>query len=131
MDKKIFFQFGSFKVEALLNDSMTTQMIMEGLPIESVVNLWGDEIYFETPVMAALEGEGITEVTLGDVAYWPPGRALCIFFGPTPLSEGDRIIPAGPVNLIGRIIGETGPLKQVEDREIVKMNKVLDKEDQP
>lgn len=127
MENRIYFQFGPAKMDAVLNDSKTAKQMWELLPIESIVNLWGNEIYFETPGVSC-EEEGGVDIKPGDIGYWPVGRAMCIFFGPTPLSQGHEIVPAGPVKVIGKILGDLGPLKQVEEREIVKVNKALNKE---
>ena len=92
-------------MEAELNQSRTAQRIWEVLPIEAPGNTWGDEIYFSIPVDA--ETDNAQEVVeLGELAYWPPGTAFCIFFGPTPMSRGAEIRPASPVNVVGKLIGE-------------------------
>jgi uncharacterized protein len=52
-------------------------------------------------------------VALGDVGYWPPGHAFCIFFGLTPTSRGDEIRPASPVNVVGRVSGDATVFKKV------------------
>ena len=81
----------------------TVQKILDALPIESVAKTWGDEIYFDIPVTAGPENPH-EKVSKGDLGYWPVGEAFCIFFGKTPMSRSeDEIIPASPVNLIGRI----------------------------
>lgn len=128
MGNRILFQFGSLSIEAALNDSPTAKAIWESLPIESVVNLWGNEIYFETPVVASLEQSATTDIAKGHVCYWPRGRAICIFFGPTPLSKGEEIVPASPVNIIGEILGDPEELGNVEEREIVKITRMASKE---
>ncbi len=73
---------------------------------------WGDEIYFGIPVKAKAENPCET-VELGDLAYWPPGSAFCIFFGPTPASRGAEIRPASPVNVFGRVTGDPTIFKKV------------------
>ena len=122
---KIFLQFGPIKIEGMLNDSPTAKAVWENLPIESVVNLWGNEIYFEIPVASSLDNNATTEIKKGYICYWPMAKAICIFFGPTPLSKGQEIVPACPVNLIGNIIGDSELLKKVEEREIVKINRII------
>ena len=85
------------------NAPQTVQKILAALPIESVAKTWGDEIYFDIPVAAGPENPR-EKVNKGDLGYWPAGKAFCIFFGKTPMSESeDEIIPASAVNLIGRI----------------------------
>ena len=63
--------------------------------------------------MTAGEEDAREVVEYGDVGYWPPGQALCLFFGPTPASRGDEIRPASPVNVVGRMEGDPSVLKRV------------------
>lgn len=100
----------------------TTNAIQAALPITGRANLWGDEIYFSIPVEAPPEN-GKTVVDLGDLAYWPPGNAFCIFFGPTPMSRGDEIRPASAVNVFGRIDGDPKVFKKVRNGETVKIER--------
>ena len=110
-------------MEAELNQSQTAQQIWEVLPIEVRGNTWGDEIYFSIPVEAEIDNtQEIVE--LGELAYWPPGTAFCIFFGPTPMSRGAEIRPASPVNVIGKLIGEPKAFKQVNHGTVVKIEKI-------
>ena len=112
MDRTIKIKAGTIEVIAELNETRTAEAIWEALPIKGYVNLWGDEIYFSIPV--SLEPDDARElVSIGDLGYWPPGTAFCIFFGPTPISKGQEIRPASPVNVFGRIIGDANVLRQV------------------
>ena len=112
MARKITIRVENIKANAELNDSETAQEIWEALPIESNVNTWGDEIYFSISVKIGLE-DAKAVVSEGDLGYWPPGKAFCIFFGPTPMSQGDEIRPASPVNAFGRIMGDSKIFKKV------------------
>ena len=110
-------------VEASLTDESpdTAKRIWEALPIEARANTWGDEIYFGIPVDA--DPENPREVVeLGDLAYWPPGNAFCIFFGRTPASRGDEIRPASAVNVFGKVEGDPKIFKKVRsgDRVIIE-----------
>ena len=109
--KKITITTEDLKVDASLNDSNTAQNIWDALPIEGRVNIWGDEIYFSIPVDVGLENakEVVSE---GDLGYWPPGSAFCIFFGTTPVSRGNEIRAASPVNIFGKIIGDSKVFKK-------------------
>ena len=109
--KKITITVEDLKVDASLNDSKTAQNIWDALPIEGTVNTWGDEIYFSIPVDVGLENakEVVSE---GDLGYWPPGSAFCIFFGTTPVSRGNEIRAASPVNIFGKIIGDSKVFKK-------------------
>ena len=112
MGKTIQIKAGDTTVTAELNDTMTAQAIWDALPIMGEANRWGDEIYFSIPV--GLEEEKPQKlVAMGDLGYWPPGTALCLFFGPTPASTGNEIRPASPVNVFGRINGDATVLKGV------------------
>lgn len=104
MSREIKISAGEIEVTGWLNETDTAGKVWEALPITGGINLWGDEIYFSIPVEAGLKDARET-VSLGDIAYWPPGKAMCIFLGKTPISEGDEIRPASPVNVIGGIEG--------------------------
>jgi hypothetical protein len=112
MGKKIQIIAGAIEAEAELNDTRTAQAIWEALPIKGCVNLWGDEIYFSIPLSLELEA-GQELVSIGDLGYWPDGNAFCIFFGPTPVSQGDEIRPASPVNVFGKVLGDATVLREV------------------
>lgn len=109
--KKITITAEGLKVDASLNDSKTGQKIWDALPIEGSVNIWGDEIYFSIPVDVGLENAKVV-VSEGDLGYWPPGNAFCIFFGTTPVSRGNEIRAASPVNIFGKIIGDPKVFKK-------------------
>ena len=105
MTKRIRIRAGAVEALAELNDTKTAESIWQALPLKSNVQTWGDEIYFSVPLILAQERpKGIVEV--GDLGYWAPGKAFCIFFGPTPASKGREIRPASPVNIFGKIIGD-------------------------
>src|SRR4029077_5754544 len=103
---------GTVAAEATLNDSKTARAIWDALPIEAKAQTWGDEIYFAIGVDEA-EDQAKAVVDLGDLGYWPPGKAFCIFFGPPPASHGDEIRPASPVNVVGRVTGDARAFKRV------------------
>ncbi len=110
---KIIIRVGSLHMEAMLDDTPTARDIAAALPIQTSFNTWGDEIYFAIPVEAKLDDSAREIVDLGDLGYWPPGNAFCIFFGPTPMSQSDEIRPASTVNIIGRVLGDATQFKQV------------------
>ena len=112
MGKNIRITAGSVVVDAELNDTDTAGAIWEVLPIQANGNTWGDEIYLRISVENEVEN-GQEVVELGDLGYWPPGSAFCLFFGPTPASEGDEIRLASEVTVIGKIKGDSTVLKSV------------------
>jgi len=104
---------GQVSVTAVLHQTPTADSIWRVLPIEGRANTWGDEIYFSIPVKAELEKNAKDVVESGDLGYWPPGTAFCIFFGPTPASRGNEIRPASAVNIVGKVQGDPKVFKQV------------------
>jgi hypothetical protein len=122
MDRRIRIKAGSVAALAELNDTETAQAIWDNLPIKGRANTWGDEIYFSIPVSIALE-EGQDLVEVGDLGYWPPGQAFCIFFGPTPMSEGDKPRPASPVTVFGQVTGDALVFQQVDSGTEVTIEK--------
>ena len=114
MGRKIRIRVGKIEVTAELNDTRTAQAIWETLPIKSRANLWGDEIYFSIPLSLKLEA-GQVVVNIGELGYWPDGNAFCIFFGPTPISQGDEIRPASPVIVFGKVIGDATVFKKIAE----------------
>jgi hypothetical protein len=122
MSREIKITAGSVVASAELNDSKTADAIWDALPITARGNTWGDEIYFGIPVSAD-EENGKEVVEMGDIAYWPPGSAFCIFFGPTPASRGNEIRPASAVNVVGKVIGDAKAFKSVRSGEQVTLEK--------
>jgi hypothetical protein len=102
-----------------LDDSQspkTVKAILDNLPIEVKINKWGDELYTERTSIVAEEENAQSIVNLLDVAYWPEGNALCLFYGPTPISKSpNEILPYSPVNIVGKIISEGDLLHQIKD----------------
>ncbi len=98
-----------------LNDSDTANAIWLAAPFDSTTNAWGDEIYFEVPVKNKLEnGKKVLEA--GEVAYWPEGQALCVFFGPTPISKGKQPEAISEVSPVGKLVGDPRAFEVVGDR---------------
>lgn len=116
MAKRIRIKAGRIEMSAELNESKTVSLIWDALPIKTKVNTWGDEIYFSIPVKAELDNPKEV-VEKGDLGYWPPESAFCIFFGPTPISKGEEIRPASGVNLVGRLLGDSREFKKVSSGE--------------
>ena len=97
---------GDIVLDCEWNDSPTASLIHAALPIDARGNYWGGEIYFEIPVQAPQEESARAFVEPGTVAYWPTGHCLCVFWGPTPASEGDECRAASAVNIVGRVIND-------------------------
>ncbi|OPY77856.1 MAG: hypothetical protein A4E65_02562 [Syntrophorhabdus sp. PtaU1.Bin153] len=121
MPSRVRITVGVVVVEAEFFDSACSRAIVNSLPFETKPNNWGDEFYFEIPVRMALDETATAHVKAGDIGYWPPGNALAIFFGPTPLSRGNDPVPAGKVNVVGRIIGDAKVLKKAERASAIRI----------
>jgi hypothetical protein len=121
--RQIRIKAGSVAAPAELNDTKTAEAIWQALPFSSKVNTWGEEIYFSTPLKMELE-DGQEVVKLGDLGYWPPGKAFCIFFGATPISRRGEIRAASMVNIFGRLIGDPKVFREVKDGEKVVVERV-------
>ena len=101
----------------------TAEALMKALPFEARAEFWGKEIYFEAPFKVSLE-KAKEIVDYGDVAYWPEGPALCLFFGPTLSSPSPDVIkPYSPVNVIGKILEDPKILEKVEEGEKLRVEK--------
>jgi hypothetical protein len=111
-ERRIRITAGTVTADALLDGSDTADLIWKALPLSVAGETWGDEIYFSIPVKAGAEKSRET-VDMGDLGYWPPGSAFCIFFGPTPSSRGAEIRPASPVNVFGKVVGDATIFKKV------------------
>jgi hypothetical protein len=121
MVRRIVITAGQAQFRAQLNDTATALAVLEALPVEARANRWGGEIYFAIPVEARLESGAREVVEAGELGYWPPGSAFCIFFGRTPASGGDEIRAASPVNILGRIEGGLDELWKVPDGAAVSL----------
>lgn len=122
LGNRIRISAGEVTATATLNDSGTAQAIWAALPIEARGSTWGDEIYFAIPVDKR-EESATAVVDPGAIAYWPPGKAFCIFFGPTPASQGDECRAASPVNVVGKVDGDPAAFKKVPSGARVVLSK--------
>ena len=123
-DRQIEISTGNLTLTATLNELETANQLWESLPITGRVQIWGDEIYFSIPVNVEEESDSQETVRAGTVAYWPPGSALCLFWGPTPVSAPGEIRPASAVNVVGIIDNDPTLLAQVPSEAEIIVEKV-------
>lgn len=123
MTIKIRIAIGNVSLYGVLSDTHCANAIADILPIETEPNEWGDEFYFEIPVNFPLDDTATRKVKVGDIGYWPPGRALAIFFGPTPMSKGSEPVPASDVNIVGRIAGDAALLRKAKGAARIRIEK--------
>lgn len=124
VEKRIRITARDISAEALLNESVTASKIWDSLPITAAANTWGDEIYFSISVNDKPSADAKEVVEIGELAYWPPGKAFCIFFGMTPASSNGQIRPASAVNPIGKIVGDSTVFKAADDGDTVKIERI-------
>ncbi len=124
MGVKIRFLAGGLEIRGELHDTGTARAIAAALPLEATVHTWGEEIYFTIPVRTGLDDTAREVVAPGDIGYWPRGPALCLFFGPTPISGPGEIRPASAVNLVGRLSGDIQRLREVPEGIIITVEHV-------
>lgn len=115
---------GEFFAE--LDSSLISDTLWLSLPRKYFINMIGSMIYFECPLDCSVEGETVTTLDVGDVAYWPNANALCLFFGPTPLSKDDgRPVSPYPVIRIGRLVGDCSALEDAGDRQAIRLDRAF------
>ena len=117
MSHAIRLRVGELEFEAQLNDSETAGAVYDALPIECIGSRWGEEYFCRIDVQVPEAADARSEMAVGELAYWPPGTAFCIFFGPTPASVGDEPRAASPVNPIGHISEDCSELSELDHSE--------------
>ena len=124
MPTEIMLSVNDLTVNGFLNDAPTAQALAAALPITGNAQLWGEEIYFPVPeVVAEIDDTSKEVVDVGDIGYWPTGRAICFFFGLTPGSLPGEIRPASRVNFVGRLTDDHCCLKLVREGAPVRIEK--------
>lgn len=121
MKKAIRIACGSVSIECELNESPTARAIFAALPLKGAFNRWGEEIYFSIPVAVKEEPDATMDVNVGDLGYWPVGKAFCVFFGPTPASSGLKPRAASPVNIFGHVKDDVTLLNKINDSDPVEV----------
>ena len=123
-DRQIQISTGNLTLAATLNELETANQLWESLPITGRVQIWGDEIYFSIPLNVEEELGSQETVQAGTVAYWPPGSALCLFWGPTPISAPGEIRPASAVNVVGILDNDPNLLAEVPSEAEIIIEKI-------
>jgi uncharacterized protein len=123
MPAKIKITVMNIVADAELFDTATAKSVADALPIDAKPNEWGDEFYFEIPVKLPPDETATTKVSVGDIGYWPPGNALAIFFGPTPMSKGTEPVPASEVNIVGKIIGDATIFRKAKGASVIRLER--------
>lgn len=123
MPTPIVLKFEGRELKAELNDSPTSAALLRRLPLSVRMSRWGDEYYGD--IGGALRVEAASDarddMAVGEIAFWIPGNALCIFFGPTPASTGKEPKAASPVNPVGRVTGDAAVLRKLGSRIVLEV----------
>mgnify|MGYP006302075747 CR=1 FL=1 len=122
MSNEIKVVVGELKLEGKLNDTSCAKSVYNMLPLEREFETWGDEFYFPVELDMELDETARSKVEVGTIGYWPPGKAVAIFFGPTPGSDGDEPVAASDVNIIGKL-KNSKELKKVKDADKILIEK--------
>jgi hypothetical protein len=120
---RIVIRAGSVDLTADLDDTPTARKLLAALPCAARASTWGDEVYFEVPVAAALEASAREVVEPGTVCFWVEGASLAIPFGPTPASRGTECRLVARVNVVGRLRGDPRLLAYVRDGDPVRVER--------
>ncbi|MFV0447883.1 MAG: cyclophilin-like fold protein [Vibrio sp.] len=118
---QITIRINHIEYSAILNHSDTAQRILSSLPIKGRARRWGNEVYFPIPLLIDECMDAKTEVEIGDLAYWPPGQAFCMFFGNTPSSNSNKPVAASPVNVFGSLLDLPNQLFDIKDNAQVEI----------
>lgn len=111
---RVRFQTSDGPFEGGLDDGPISREMIGCLPIQATVMRWGDEIYFDVPLKMA-NTKPTREVRVGDIAYWPDGPCLCVFFGKTPASKDQEPRPASDVTIVGHTDAPVAVLRSVKE----------------
>ncbi len=111
MAAPVILSAGTVSLRGELNETPAARQIAARLPLTIGMSRWGEEYYGDCGVRVPPAADAREEMEVGELAYWPPGRALCIFFGPTPASTGEAPRATSPVNPVGRLLDDPAPLR--------------------
>lgn len=123
---KIIIESANIDLTGELFDTETAKKVWDILPITSNIRIWGEEIYFDIPLILDLEPEARANVEIGEIGYWDVGKCMCVFWGRTPASKNEKPVAASPVNVFGKVVGDTDAkvLSAVKSGAEVKVKKI-------
>lgn len=119
--KRLILRIGPISLIAELLDTPTAKEILKHVPFTSIVNTWGDEVYFDTPINASKEFDAKDIIEAGELAFWVEGSCIAIGFGPTPVSQGNEIRLAAQTNIWGQSLTDVKLLSKAKDGDLVSV----------
>ncbi|MBT3938236.1 MAG: hypothetical protein HOF44_00850 [Pelagibacterales bacterium] len=122
--KKIKIKFLSFSILVDLHNTENAMQIWEACPIKSIINTWGNEIYFDTKINTIIDKTAKNIISKGEIAFWVEGASIAIGFGPTPISKGNEIRLVTNANIIGVTVDNLSALSIVNSGEIVIVEQI-------
>ena len=123
-ERKMIISTKNLRMEAIFGEGSSADTFWDSLPITGRANTWGDEIYFNVNLQMPLDENASDIVESGDIAFWPPGSAFCIFFGRTPASLGEEVRTASAVNVLGKIDGDEKKFRSIPAGEEVRLEQL-------
>jgi uncharacterized protein len=122
--RRIVIEVGAVSLTAALDDSETAVAVWAALPLQCAAHRWGDEVYFEVPVHVDEAPAAREQMAVGELGFWPVGDALCIFFGPTPVSRAGEPRAYSPVNPFGVVEGDATVLRAAGNGDAVRVSRL-------
>ena len=122
--KKIKIKFLRFSISVDLHNTENAMQIWEACPIKSIINTWGNEIYFDTKINTIIDKTAKNIISKGEIAFWVEGASIAIGFGPTPISKGNEIRLVTNANIIGVTVDNLSALSIVNSGEIVIVEQI-------
>lgn len=123
-ERAIRIEADGVRVYAVLAATPTADAVWDALPLAGSAQRWGEEVYFDVALRVPLEEGARAETAVGEIAYWPEGPAIALFFGPTPASTGSLPVATSPVNVFGRITGDAARLSRVRPGGRVRLTRL-------
>ncbi|MBN1780520.1 hypothetical protein JW948_05290 [bacterium] len=117
--------FGDTCIRARLLPNRSADAVWQSLPLEAVVNTWGQELYFSLPLDIPMDNDAREILEPGDLAYWPVGQTFCLFFGPTPVSTDHRPRAASAVNIFGKVDDDLEKLRYILSGDRVSVDRLM------
>ena len=118
---KLILNIGPISLVAELLDTPTAKEILKHVPFSSSANTWGDQVYFDAPIVTSKEADARDIVEAGELAFWVEGSCIAVGFGPTPISQGDEIRLAAKTNIWGQSLTDVRLLSKVKDGDPVSV----------